>query len=55
MSNSYLLAQKNKYRITLEIDAMSDFDPHQIDWSKLFDLDSNESVESYVEDLNERW
>lgn len=55
MSNSYLLAQKNKYRITLEIDAMSDFDPYQINWSKLFDLDVNESVESYIEDLNERW
>lgn len=55
MSNSYLLAQKNKYRITLEIDAMSDFDPYQINWNKLFDLDVNESVESYIEDLNERW
>lgn len=52
MSNSYLLAQKNKYRITLEVDVMSDFNPHQINWNKLFDLEDNESVESYVEDLN---
>ena len=55
MQNSHLLTQKNKYRITLEIDAMNDFNPHQINWNKLFDLDMNESVESYVEDLNERW
>ncbi|MGA1048827.1 MAG: hypothetical protein ACO3UU_12535 [Minisyncoccia bacterium] len=53
MFNSYLLAQKNKYRITLEVNAMSDFNPHQIDWNKLFELEDNESVESYVEDLNE--
>jgi len=32
---------------------MSDFNPHQIDWNKLFELEDNESVESYVEDLNE--
>jgi len=53
MFNSYLLAQKNKYRITLEVNAMSDFNPYQIDWNKLFELEDNESVESYVEDLNE--
>lgn len=55
MSQSYLAAQKNKYRITLELDVMNDFNPHQIDWNKLFDLESNEKVKSYVEDLSVRW
>lgn len=55
MSQSYLVAQKNKYRITLELDVMNDFNPHQIDWNKLFDLESNEKVKSYVEDLSVRW
>jgi hypothetical protein len=53
--NSYLSAQKQRYRITLELDVMSDFNPHQIEWKKLFELESNESVESYVEDLSIRW
>ena len=47
--------QKQKYRITLEMDVLEDFNPHQIDWSKLFDLDRNEHVKSYVEDLSTRW
>ena len=55
MGKSYLTAQKHRYRVTLELDVMEDFNPHQIDWSKLFDLEPSESVESYVEDLSVRW
>ena len=55
MMNSYLSSQKQRYRITLELDVMSDFNPHQIEWNKLFVLEPNESVESYVEDLSVRW
>lgn len=55
MSRSYLAAQKNKYRVTLEIEALEDFNPHQIDWEKLFQLESNEKVKAYVEDLSVRW
>lgn len=48
-------AQKSKYRITLEIEAMDDFNPHQIDWEKLFELQGDERVESYVEDLSSKY
>ena len=48
-------AQKTKYRITLEIEAMDDFNPHQIDWEKLFELQGGEKVESYVEDLSVKY
>lgn len=51
MSFTYL-PQKAKYRITLEIDVMEDFSPHQIDWEKVLDLQGSEKVESYVEDLS---
>ncbi len=51
MSFTYL-PQKAKYRITLEIDAMEDFSPHQIEWEKVLDLQGSEKVESYVEDLS---
>ena len=44
--------QKSKYRITLEIEAMNDFDPHNINWDKLFGLEGSEYCEAYVEDLH---
>lgn len=55
MATSSLNQQKNKYRITLELNVNEDFNPHQINWNKLFELESNEHIKSYVEDLNVRW
>jgi hypothetical protein len=54
---SYQIAQKQRYRITLEMDVMNDFDPHQIDWEKLFKLEPAERCEAYVEDLSrpDKW
>ena len=48
-------AQKSKYRITLEIEAMDDFNPHQIDCEKLFELQGDEKVETYIEDLSSKY
>jgi|TARA_X000001382_G_scaffold93098_1_gene67693 hypothetical protein len=44
--------QKNKYRITLEMEVNEDFNPYELDWKKVFDLNKNEKVKSYVEDLS---
>ena len=57
MSVAYQIAQKQRYRITLEISAFPDFDPHQIDWRKLFELEPNEKVSAYIENLDcpDRW
>jgi hypothetical protein len=57
MSVAYSQAQKVRYRITLDISAFPDFDPHQIDWDKLFKLEPAEKCEAYVEDLStpDRW
>ena len=53
----YHQAQKSKYRITLEIEAMNDFDPHNIQWDRLFRLEGSERCDAYVEDLStpDRW
>jgi len=53
----YHIAHKLKYRVTLEIEALQDFDPHQIDWNKVLELQGSEKVDSYVEDLScpDRW
>ena len=52
MSVSNYYGQKSKYRITLEIDALDDFNPHQIDWRKVLQLEGDEQVQSVIEDLN---
>ena len=58
MSVVYQSAQKQRYRITLELETLEDFDPHQINWEDLFELEGSERViDSYVEDLRkpDRW
>ena len=52
MTVLYSQATKSKYRITLEVDALSDFNPHQIDWRKVLDMQDNETVESVIEDMS---
>ena len=47
-TNSY----STKYRITLEVCVEDDFNPQQIDWRKVLDLQGNESVNSYTEVLS---
>ena len=48
----YSQATKSKYSITLEVDELSDFNPHQIDWRKVLDMQDNETVESIIEDMS---
>ena len=58
MSVAISQAQKQRYRITLDIEVLDDFDPHQINWEDLFELEGSERViDSYVEDLSTpvRW
>jgi len=57
MSVAYQQAQKVRYRVTLELDVFSDFNPHQVDWEKVFQLEPAESVNAYVEDLDspDKW
>jgi|TARA_Y100000310_G_C20125237_1_gene553323 beta-lactamase class A len=49
---SYLAAQKQKVRITLDLEVFQDFDARQIDWDKLFNLEPSENVEAYVEEFD---
>ena len=58
MSVAISQAQKQRYRITLDIEVLEDFNPHNIDLENLFELEGNEQViDSYVEDLSNpvRW
>ena len=57
MPVSYANATKSKYRVTLDLEVQEDFNPHNIDLEKVLDVQRNEKVSSYVEDLNcpDRW
>ena len=43
---------QTRYRITLDLSVEDDFNPRDINWVKVFDLGGNESVESYIEELD---
>ena len=51
MTGLYTQEQKKKLRVTLTLSVQDDFNPRQIDWRKLFELEENEQVESYIEEL----
>ena len=50
VTNTY--STLNKYRITLELDVLDDFNPRQINWEKQLDIGADEHVESYTEELD---
>ena len=52
MSVLYSQDRKSKYRITLELETLSDFNPYDISWEKVFKLEDNESCESVIEDMS---
>ena len=51
MTVLYTQGQKKQVRVTLTLSVESDFNARQIDWRKLFELEENETVESYIEEL----
>ena len=45
--------QRTRYRITLEVDVLDDFDPKNIDWENVLDIQTGESVNVYVENMSD--
>jgi hypothetical protein len=52
MSVSYLVGQKKRVRLTVDLEVFEDFDARQIDFEKLFKLEPAEKVNVYVEDFD---
>ena len=52
MSVLYSQGTKSKYRIKLELETLSDFNPHDISWEKVFQLQDNECCQSVIEDMS---
>ena len=51
MLNYHLAEPANRYRITLELATHDDFNPHQISWPSLFNLQEDERLNYYIESL----
>jgi hypothetical protein len=52
MSVSYLVGQKKRVRLTVDLEVFEDFDARQIDFENLFKLEPAERVSVYIEDFN---
>ena len=52
MSVLYNQATKSKYRITLELDVLDDFNPRQIDWRIVLQIEENEDLDCYIEEID---
>ena len=52
MAVSNIYGQKTKYRITLELDVQDDFNPRQIDWRKVLEINEDEELDCYIEDVD---
>jgi hypothetical protein len=52
MSVSYLVGQKKRVRLTVDLEVFEDFDARQIDFENLFKLEPAERVNVYVEDFD---
>ena len=51
MLNYHLAEPANRYRITLELATHDDFNPHQISWANIFNLQEDEQINYYIEPL----
>ena len=52
MTVSYYNRTLTKYRITLEVDVLDDFNPHAINWAKVLDIGADEGIDVYTEALS---
>ena len=50
MTVLYTQAQQKQVRVTLTLSVQDDFNPRQIDWRKLFELEDIEDCEAYIEE-----
>ena len=52
--DSQLAPCQQSYRITLELTVTEDFNPHQIDFRRVFDLSDYESINTHIEQFSQK-
>jgi len=55
MTLASLPGQLQKFRVTLEFNVLEDFNPHEINYERVFKLEPAESLSVTVEDMNLDW
>ena len=45
----YAQVSRQKFRVTLDFDVYVDFDPYNINWKKLFEIEGNENLDVNIE------
>ena len=43
---------KKKYSVTLDFDVYEDFNPYEIDWKKIFQIEGQENLEVNIENID---
>jgi len=43
---------KKKYSVTLDFDVYEDFNPYEIQWNKLFQIEGQENLEVNIKDID---
>lgn len=51
MVTAYAQGQKQRVRITLDMEVFQDFNARDIDFEKLFNLEPSEKVDVYIEEF----
>ena len=44
---------KRKYSVTLDFDVYEDFNPYEIDWNKIFQIEGQEHLDVNIKNLDE--
>jgi len=55
---SLSVTSKKQFRVILDFDVYEDFEPNNINWKKLFEIEGSEDLNVQIEDyteLNEVW
>ena len=52
MTVLYTQAQQKQVRVTLTLSVQDDFNPRQIDWRKVLQINEDEDLDCYIEDID---
>ena len=45
----YAQLSRQKFRVTLDFDVFDDFDPHNVNWNKVFEIEGDEQLSVTIE------
>ena len=52
-SNNPNLIHKKKFQVTLDFDVYNDFNPYEIQWNKLFQIEGQEHLDVDIRDISD--